>query len=516
MYNNVQDLHKSYTYIVLTVIIANLLLGGYVFFKTHTLSVLKQQLSENYVNQIQISQTLAMLQTDMGYLGFIHHFKNYVIRRDDQYFQKAKQSYRNVKQHVQKLYFLVSDVAFLKDISIVELTADEYYEKLLMAKEKGTRLSTAELDKLVKVDDIPALNAILRTHHKVLPEVNRILDVTEDQVSKLTTSMWIFNIFLVPIVFFSTWFILRVVRKTNVYAEELGEIFNLSPDGILYIDNEGNILGANKMVSEIFEYTNKELKRLKVEDLIDPNIKDKHIQLRHQFQSQQQSRVMTDRKQRIQGKTKSQIDVEVQIAISSTIVDDKPRTICVIRDMREHNELKETAELDYLTNLYNRRSIDKIVFNEITRADRQKSPVSLILIDLDNFKQVNDEKGHDAGDQVLSQVARFLQEHTRNYDSVCRWGGDEFVIVSPGMSEKDVTNYANRLIESFQHSPVSDGLLNFSIGISTHTPKNPYDADSLFRHADQALYHSKNAGKGQATHINDMDQSEVKSKPVNL
>ncbi|MCG7491737.1 sensor domain-containing diguanylate cyclase [Vibrio sp. Of14-4] len=504
-------MRKSRLAILIVVIMVNTILAGYIILKTNSLSALDNQLNSGYLEQAKVGHTLALIERNFGYLGFIHHFKNYVIRRESQYFDLAMESHRDIKLNMAKLRSLTSHPDLMENLSIVESTLDTYYDKMLQAREKGRALSVEDLDKWVKVDDDPALNALQSMRSTVIPEMEEILGTTEGHLDNINTYMWIFNVFIFPFMMFATWFILREVKNTSVYAEELGKIFNVSPDGILYIDNEGSILGANKTASDIFGYTNKEFKKLKVEDLIDPKLREKHTSLRSSFQSQQQSRLMSDRRQNIVGKTKSNSDVEVQIAISSTDVGGLPRTVCVIRDMSEHNELKETAELDYLTNLFNRRSIDKIVFNEISRSERQKTPVSLILIDLDNFKLINDKKGHDEGDNVLSQVARFLQEHTRNYDSVCRWGGDEFVIVSPGMSEKDVVNYANRLIDSFKLSPISDGLLNFSIGIATHTPEAPYDATSLFKQADQALYQSKNAGKGRATHVNQMSSSKSHS-----
>ncbi|WP_176288703.1 sensor domain-containing diguanylate cyclase [Vibrio sp. JPW-9-11-11] len=505
MYKQLQSSQRTYLYIVFIAILANLMLATYIYKKTQSLKTLRDQLNQQYVAQITISQTISNIERDLGYVGFIHHFKNFVIRRDLRYFERARDKYLLLKSNIYLLQTLITDTQLKANVDQLNATLEEYYQKLLKARQIGLEKSVTELDNIVKVDDTPALIALTAMQNSVLPKVDEILNSSKDKLEQINLYMWLFNLLLFPLIIVTTWFILRAIKRSHFLLQELGEIFDVSPDGILYIDHQGHILGANKMACQLFQYSNQEMKQLSVEDLLDPALKDKHRQYRDQFQTKQQSRLMTDTRQKIMGLTKYGDHVEVQIAISSTTIGNEPRTICVIRDMSEQNALKQVAELDYLTHLHNRRSIDQLLFKELARSERNQAPVSLLLIDLDNFKQVNDELGHAEGDEILTQVANFLRENTRTYDSIGRWGGDEFVLISPELHQQDALNYATRLIESFRASPIGNGQLSLSIGVATHTPDCPYDLNTLFEHADQALYTSKQRGKAQATHIKDLE-----------
>lgn len=508
MYNQFRRSQRSYLFIVLIAIFANFLLATYIYHKTQSLKTLRDQINDQYVTQITISQTISTIERELGYGGFIHHFKNFVIRRDSQYFERARDKYLLLKSNIYLLETLISDPILRANVDVLNATLEEYYQKLLMAQQTGLEKPVAELDNMVLVNDSRALKALTDIQESVLPKVDKILTSSKGKLDQINAYMWLFNLLLFPLIIVTTWFILRAIKHSNYLLQELGEIFDVSPDGILYIDEGGHILAANKMACQIFEYSIEEFKHLRVEDLIDPNLKHKHLQYRHDFQAKQQSRLMTDKRQKILGLTKSGKHVEVQIAISSTIIDDKQRTVCVVRDMSEKNALQQVAEVDYLTHLFNRRNIDQLLFKELARSERNQTPVSLMLIDLDNFKQINDKRGHAQGDEILIQVANFLRENTRSYDSIGRWGGDEFILISPELHQQDALNYAERLIESFRASPVGQGDLSLSIGVATHTPDTPYDLNTFFEHADQALYASKGRGKDCATHIKDLQPTK--------
>ena len=163
-------------------------------------------------------------------------------------------------------------------------------------------------------------------------------------------------------------------------------------------------------------------------------------------------------------------------------------------DARE--ALREQATHDGLTKLLNRNAVLEVLHQEVARCDREPQPLSVLMVDLDRFKAINDSYGHVAGDAVLREVARRMREASRRYDSVGRYGGEEFLLVLPGCDLGDACSQAERLRESVAAAPfVSDaGDLRISISVGVSSSRTP-DADLLIREADEALYRAKALGR---------------------
>lgn len=160
---------------------------------------------------------------------------------------------------------------------------------------------------------------------------------------------------------------------------------------------------------------------------------------------------------------------------------------------------EEQALTDTLTGLRNRRAMDRA----LDRATRTGQPFGLMHLDLDYFKQVNDTYGHAAGDHVLAEVARALREETRAGDIVARVGGDEFLLLFPGLTDPTVlSGIATRIIRRLEVPIVWEGRLcrlSASIGFTASTLYPRPEPDRLLSDADSALYTSKRAGRGRAT-----------------
>ena len=173
-----------------------------------------------------------------------------------------------------------------------------------------------------------------------------------------------------------------------------------------------------------------------------------------------------------------------------------------------HRKLQELAAIDDLTRLLNRRFGTRRLHEEFSRAVRHGVPVSVMMLDIDHFKNVNDSFGHDAGDAVLSSIASTLEQSIRSGDVVCRYGGEEFMVVAPGMGMNDVSAAAERLRRQVAATPVrwSDKELSVTVSIGTATwpiVKASIE-DELVTFADKALYRAKESGRNRiAVHQGD-------------
>ena len=171
-------------------------------------------------------------------------------------------------------------------------------------------------------------------------------------------------------------------------------------------------------------------------------------------------------------------------------------------ELKKANEqLKRLTNIDHLTNLFNRRYLAEILEGEFFRARRNHENLSLVIIDIDYFKNVNDSYGHQNGDVVLAAVAGLAQQQLRAYDSAARYGGEEFVLVFPGTSLRGGEMVAERLrqavLEFAFPAPMEDLTLTISAGVATYPSPHVDSVDSLFRQADEALYRAKQNGRNR-------------------
>jgi diguanylate cyclase (GGDEF)-like protein len=160
-------------------------------------------------------------------------------------------------------------------------------------------------------------------------------------------------------------------------------------------------------------------------------------------------------------------------------------------------QAEEVSHVDVLTCLPNRRQVIKQLQNEVIRAERYKTTLSISMIDIDHFKKINDSYGHTVGDQVLFQLANILQESVRDPDTVGRYGGEEFLVVLPNTRLKDAAGQAARLCKRVRETDINIGELirmTISIGVAEYRHGQENWQKFLSR-ADLALYESKNNGR---------------------
>ncbi len=177
------------------------------------------------------------------------------------------------------------------------------------------------------------------------------------------------------------------------------------------------------------------------------------------------------------------------------------RVLAAESELREANQkLAALACVDELTELLNRRKMNDVLANEFSRVERGAQSLGLMLLDVDNFKRCNDEYGHAAGDAVLRSVAARLRAESRTYDSVARWGGEEFLMLCPNVQLENVVCIAERLRMAISDERVSlpsghIAEITISIGAAFVEAGSRETVEAALERADEQLYEAKNAGR---------------------
>jgi diguanylate cyclase (GGDEF)-like protein/PAS domain S-box-containing protein len=292
------------------------------------------------------------------------------------------------------------------------------------------------------------------------------------------------------------------------------------------IDAAGRIALANAQAEALFGYDRSELFGQPVEILVPSRFAARHVEHRARFMTEAHSRPMGATAE-LFAVCKDGSEVPVDIMLSPMIVHGEHFALCVARDVTErraaqdaleqqtaelrrlHAELELLANHDGLTGLYNWRAFYDLAGRMLKTAQRRQEEASLLVLDLDHFKQINDNFGHSEGDRVLQAVAATLKATARETDIVARHGGEEFVVAALGLSEAESLAAAERLREAIAAIENLKTPVTTSIGVATYLPQaHPHQQEGsrmlaeLLDEADQALYAAKHNGRNQVCHVN--------------
>lgn len=174
------------------------------------------------------------------------------------------------------------------------------------------------------------------------------------------------------------------------------------------------------------------------------------------------------------------------------------------RELEKKNSILDNlANIDGLTGVFNHRYFQNFLDQEISRARRNKTTISLLLVDIDHFKQVNDNFGHQFGDFVLAEFAKIIHDNIRDYDILARYGGEEFVVILPETEPKDALAVAEKLRKLIEEATFDDGneqyQITASFGQASSVPAEDetFQKDTLINQADKALYQAKEKGRNR-------------------
>lgn len=167
-----------------------------------------------------------------------------------------------------------------------------------------------------------------------------------------------------------------------------------------------------------------------------------------------------------------------------------------------NQKLEALSTVDGLTNVKNRRFFDEKILREWKRSHREQSPLSVLMVDIDHFKKVNDQFGHQTGDECLKAVADTIQKAIkRSSDAVARYGGEEFAVILPGADSSDAAHVAERIRSAVESTSIliSDHpfSLTVSVGVATRVPRSVEETETLLAEADSALYQAKDTGRNR-------------------
>lgn len=281
-------------------------------------------------------------------------------------------------------------------------------------------------------------------------------------------------------------------------------VINSAYDGIITIDQDQNIKLFNEAAGEMFAFDPDTAIGTSLNDLIPGRFRMKHADYVDGFnESPVMSRPMHTRAS-VTGLRKDGTEFPLEVTISKIHVGKQTEMTAVLRDISERarliEELREAASVDPLTGAYNRRFFEKQLEAERARCLRFDHQMSIVMFDLDKFKQVNDKNGHAYGDKVLLSIVNQVKSQIRDVDILARWGGDEFVILLPETPIDKAVQWAEQTrkhVEAAQKEYASHEL-TISMGVE-ETRGNEEFAD-LLKSVDELLYEAKKAGRNCVVH----------------
>jgi diguanylate cyclase (GGDEF)-like protein/PAS domain S-box-containing protein len=308
--------------------------------------------------------------------------------------------------------------------------------------------------------------------------------------------------------------ITRALRESEL---KFFSLVNQSLVGITIIE-DGKFSYANVKFNEIFGYCAEEVRGLGVLDIViacdRPRVAE-NIQKRLHAESATPKYVF-------RGLRKNGEAIDVEVHISTMEIGGKPALIGLLMDVTERTraehevqvlqeKLRDQSTHDALTGLYNRRYLEDTLGQELVSAKRHGYQVSVIMSDVDHFKAVNDRYGHLAGDEVLRVFGALLKRHARGSDVYCRYGGEEFLLVLPQMTQDSAVERAEQLRKALVAGPIPSGAfaieVTASFGVATY-PGDGRTGDELIAAADHALYAAKAAGRNRV-HVSTTVKSDT-------
>lgn len=276
------------------------------------------------------------------------------------------------------------------------------------------------------------------------------------------------------------------------------------PDGMLLVDADGRILRANVALQAMSGYAEHELLGATPDIFLPPAMRSAHAGLMKQFFTRPAQRTMVQNGSHLKLHRRDGVSVPIDVALNPCTIDNRLCVLAFVRDLRPLKNLEDRvnyqATHDTLTGLHNRWQFSQDLNQALSDSALSSALSAVIMLDLDNFKTINDSHGHNAGDQVLISVANRLRLELPPGARLARQGGDEFMVLVTGLdTPEQATSLVENLLDAL-NAPFT--LTHGSLEIKASAglvigPVDATDGQTLLRYADMALYHAKDAGRGR-------------------
>lgn len=482
-------------------------------------------LQSEWTHQYTVYQTKQKLYFDLyresGYGGFIHTFKNAVLRKDPAYLKSLSVHHQNVEKTISTLKSLATTQSEQSKLRDVQNTFNRYWKKYtLLEKAMQENWSAERLDKLVFVNDKAALKALNDLTALNQENFNHSVARNNQLIQRVglyeTVSLGVI-LFFSLILFFTMRKkagLVNKVLKMQKDAVEYKELYEATLDSMVdacIITNEKGIIeNFNQIALQRFGYTAEELMGQPIEILIpEGDHKRNHA---HYMESSSMHKKVLFKGRELKAITKHGELLSSEITVTPLKQSEDLKFVGIIHDISDRmklmeqlgsllNQLRDEATKDYLTGLLNRKAFFEQAEQIWLSAKEHHQPISLLMIDIDHFKRINDSFGHDAGDRVLIEVANVFSQNCREEDLVCRYGGEEFIILLENKDEQPTLEFASRLKKIIQEMSVSEQgeVIRFSIsvGVATGSALELNSIETFISHADQALYQAKANGRNR-------------------
>ncbi|MEA3371607.1 MAG: diguanylate cyclase [Campylobacterota bacterium] len=295
-------------------------------------------------------------------------------------------------------------------------------------------------------------------------------------------------------------------EKVKIRTTELKEqqetfeaIFNNSKDAIAILDMESNFLDVNPAYIEMIGFSKNELLNNSCINLSAPE------DIKHSEKAAEEV-IRAGYIKNFEKKCLKKDGTYITVNMSMSIINNPQRILTSVRDVTKlknaEQQLKLLASIDPLTSLYNRRSFIEMSESILSLAKRNKTDSSILMLDIDKFKNVNDTYGHQIGDEVIKSLSLILQENSRASDIISRWGGEEFIVLLPETHINGASIIAEKIRKNIEEMVIN--LLNnkklrytVSIGVSQVDNEKDLNIEAPINRADEALYKAKESGRNR-------------------